>query len=228
MGKTTVKTTDDDTDQDDDAAGSASDDGADSDTGAADVTDDDEEDDEEQEAAILATLSPAAVALFEKTRDQLAKANASSRNRRAVIKALRAGKTTGTGDAPKPKAPTKTEGAPAAFDPEAFMAQVRAELKGEQDATRVQTAAERELKRAGLVLPEDSAAAERKLSKVLRMLDLEGVTPDEVADEVADLKADSPELFGRRKTARPKTGGVGGPATIKGGGTKSPVDDLFD
>lgn len=226
MGNTTTKTTkttDEDEDQD---PGKVAEDDEDQDSGKVAEDDGDDEDDEDDEEAVLATLDPKALALFERQRENLAKANASSRRRRQIIAALRKGKEE-TKPTPKPGPAKTTEQAPA-FDPEEFMARVRAEVKGEQDAGKVQTAAERELKRAGLVLPEDDGAAERKLKRVMRMLDLDGVDPEDVADEVADLKADNPELFKRVRKVKPKTGGLGGPARIVGAPAKSAAEELFD
>lgn len=197
--------------------------------------DGEDEEDEDDEEAVLATLSPAQAKVFARLQGQLNKANASSARRRKALQAFRRAqgsdgtKTTG----PKP-GPTKTEddktgGKPAAFDPEAFRAQLVAEIRGEQQAGKVQTTAEKALRKAGLILPDDEDAAERKLARVLRMLDLEGVEIDEVADEVADLKRDNPELFGKAKKKRPAAGGVGGPARVAG---SRKVDDklaeLFD
>jgi len=197
-------------------------------TSEGDADDEDEDDPEAEEAAILAALPPAAIALFEKTRERLAKANASSSNRRKIIQQMRAaGQAAGGtgGQPPKPKAPT-TEGKPATFDPEAFKADLLATFQSQQQTSTVQSKAERALKAAGLNLPEGEAG-ERKLARVMRMVDWSNVAPDEVADEIDDLKADNPELFTKR-AKRPKTGGVGGPGSIKPAKPTNKFDDIFD
>lgn len=231
MAKTTTKTTDEDEDQRQDKTGAEDDD--DEDEGAksggteGDGDEDDDEDDDD-DASILATLTPAQAKLFQRVDQERSAASKQARERRLALKALRSGGSAAGG--PKPAAP-KTEGAKdktEAPDFEAFKTQLLAELKGTQDASRIESAAEKALKRAGLVLPEDEDAAERKLKRVMRMLDLEGVEPGEVADEVADLKADNPELFGRVRKARPKTGGLGGPAKIVGSPRKNAAEELFD
>lgn len=192
--------------------------------------DEEADDDEDAEAAVLAGLSDEGKALFAKYTQRLAKVSASDRNRRNIIKSFRkTGSLAPAAIGPKPvapKAPAKTgEGAPA-FDWAAERAALLAELKTEQNTTRVQTAAERALKDAGLVLPEGEAG-ERKLARVMRMLDLDGVEPAEVGDEVDDLKTDHPELFKARK-ARPRTGGVAGPGTIKPHTKGGRESELFD
>ena len=60
------------------------------------------------------------------------------------------------------------------------------------------------------------------------MFDLDGVTVAEVAEEVADLKADNPELFGKAKKKRPAAGGVSGPARVSGGKATNRIAELFD
>jgi hypothetical protein len=232
MAKTTTKTTDEDEDQDktadeldgDEDEDKTADDSAES--GA-----DEDEDDEDDDASILATLTPAQARLFKRVEAERAAASKQARDRRLALKALRSGAPAAGG--PKPKAPTtKQEGekdrTSAPVDFEAWKAEVLAEVKGTQEATKVDTAVEKALRRAGLILPEDEEAAERKLTKVKRMLDLSNVTLDEVADEVADLKAESPELFGRVRRPKPKTGGLGGPAKIIGAKTKNAAEELFD
>lgn len=193
---------------------------------------DEDGDDEDDEAAIIATLTPDQAKLFTSLSDRLTKANASARSRRLALRALRQGKAgegaTGTG--PKPTAPKKesTGGGAATFDPEAFKAELLASIEGKQEAGRIQTAAEKELRKAGLILPDDADAADRKLARVMRMLDLNGVALDEVAEEVSDLKADNPELFGKRKRRRPAAGGVSGPARVSGVKAPDRIAGLFD
>lgn len=228
MAKTTTKTTDEDEDQDKTADELDGDEDEDEDKTADDGADEDEDDD----ASILATLTPAQAKLFKRVEAERAAASKQARDRRLALKALRSGAPAAGG--PKPKAPTaKQEGekdrTSAPVDFEAWKAEVLAEVKGTQEATKVDTAVEKALRRAGLILPEDEEAAERKLTKVKRMLDLSNVTLDEVADEVADLKAESPELFGKvARRPRPKTGGLGGPAKIVGAKTKNAAEELFD
>lgn len=224
------KTTDDDTDQND-GAGTESDDEEEDDTesgtGAADESEEDDEEDEDDEAEIIASLTPAQAKLFTAMGEKLTKANASSRRRRLALKALQQGKAAAT--QPKPTPQKKDgNGKVTDFDPEAFKAELIASIKGEQEAGRVQTAAEKELRRAGLILPDDEDAAERKLKRVMKMLDLDGATLDDVADEVEDLKADNPELFGRRGKKRPAAGRVGGPARVSGGKAPDKIAELFD
>jgi hypothetical protein len=191
--------------------------------------DGDDESDEDDEAAIIATLTPDQAKVFTALSTRLTKANASARSRRLALRALRQGKGTES-TAPKPTAPKKDDagkGTPA-FDPEAFKAELLAEFRGAQEATKVVTAAQKELRRAGLILPDDENAAERKLNRVMKMLDLDGVSLDEVAEEVEDLKADNPELFGKRAKKRPAAGGVGGPARVAGTKTTDAIAGLFD
>jgi hypothetical protein len=221
MTNTTVTTTDDDTDKVEGTEVEETDEGTETDT----ETEDDGDDAEDEEAAVIATFTPAQAALWTKHQEALTKANANARSKRLALKALRSGQqASATG--PKPTAP-KTTGKPDAFDPEAFKTALLAELQGVQQADKVQRAAERGLKAAGLALPSDPDAAERKLVRVMRMLDLEGSTVDDVADEIDDLKADNPELFATKRK-RPRTGGVSGPNTIRTGSAKKPEDDLFD
>lgn len=228
MGNTTVTT--DTTDADDNSDGTDADDdnpdGTDN-TGADSGADDDADDDEDAEAAIIATLTPAQAAIFTRQQEALTRANANARSKRLALKALRSGQPPSTGPKPSaPKVPAKTgEGAPA-FDWAAERAALLAELKTEQNTTRVQTAAERALKDAGLVLPEGEAG-ERKLARVMRMVDWTGVDPAEVGDEVDDLKTDHPELFKAVKR-RPRTGGVAGPGTIKPHAKGGRESELFD
>jgi hypothetical protein len=227
------KTTDEDEDQ---TAGT----GAESDedeedpkgaAGAESDEDDEEEPDEDDEDAVIATLTPEQAKVFNSLTEKLGKANASARNKRLALRALRKGQGTKE-TAPKPTAPktggTGKEGAPAAFDPEAFKAELIASIKGEQAANQVQSAAEKALRRAGLILPDDEDKAERKIQRVMRMLDLDGVPLDEVQDEIDDLKSDNPELFGKVKRKRPAAGGVGGPARVAGAKATNRIAELFD
>lgn len=188
----------------------------------------DEDDDEDAEAAVIATFTPEQAALWTAHQERLNKVNSKSRSQRLALKALRSGQQPpSTGPKPTaPKVPAKPGEQPAAFDPAAFRAELLAELKTEQNTTRVQTAAERALKAAGLVLPEGDAG-ERKLARVMRMVDWTGVDAAEVADEIDDLKTDHPELFKARK-ARPRTGGVAGPGTIKPHAKGGRESELFD
>jgi hypothetical protein len=234
MAKNSTKAATDEDDEDPKgAAGSESDEDDEDPKGAAGAESDEDDEDDDDEDAVLATLTPAQAKLFTSVTEKLTKANASARNRRLALQALRKGQTaTGakTGP-PKPNAPKVGEGkpgAPAAFDPEAFKAELIAAFKGEQDAGKAQSTAEKALKRAGLILPDDEDAADRKIQRVMRMLDLDGVALDEIADEVEDLKADNPELFGKVKKKRPAAGGVGGPARVAGTKASSRLDDLFD
>lgn len=222
MGKTIVTTTDDDDTEEVEGTETGTEEVEGTETG---TEESDENDPEDEEAAVLATFTPAQAALWTRHQEALAKVNAKSRNQRLALKALRSGQQApATG--PKPTAPKTTTGKPEAFDPEAFKASLLAELQGVQQADKVQRAAERGLKAAGLVLPEGDAG-ERKLARVMRMLDLDGSTPDDVADEIDDLKADHPELF-KAARRRPRTGGVSGPSTIGAGKAKKPEDELFD
>jgi hypothetical protein len=219
MKNTTVTTTDDDTEEVEGTEVEETDENTETGT-----EEGDEDDAEDEEAAVIATFTEKQAALWTKQQEALTKANANARSKRLALKALRSGQQAPT-TGPKPTAP-KTPGKPEAFDSEAFKASLLAELQGVQQADKVQRAAERGLKAAGLVLP-DGEAGERKLARVMRMLDLEGVTPDDVADEIDDLKADNPELF-KAVRKRPKTGGVSGPSTIRPGAKKKPEDELFD
>jgi hypothetical protein len=222
MVKTTVTTTDDDDTEEVEGTETGTEEVEGTETG---TEESDEDDPEDEEAAVIATFTPAQAALWTKHQEALTKANANARSKRLALKALRSGQQApSTG--PKPTAPKTTTGKPETFDPEAFKTALLAELQGVQQADKVQRAAERGLKAAGLVLPEGDAG-ERKLARVMRMLDLDGSTPDDVADEIDDLKADHPELF-KAMRKRPKTGGVSGPSTIGAGKAKKPEDELFD
>jgi hypothetical protein len=231
------KTTDGDKNQDEGTGAESEEDGEEEETatgaGVESEEDDDSDGDEDDdaEAAIIATLTPEQAKLFTAVNEKLTKANASARSRRLALRALRNGQQNSTKTAPKPTAPKKEgdgKGAPAAFDPEAFKADLLSAFESKQESGKVQTAAEKELRRAGLILPDDEDAAERKLARVMRMLDLDGVPLDEVAEEVADLKTDNPELFGKRKKKRPAAGGVAGPARVSGGKAPDRVAELFD
>ena len=213
MTNTTVTTTDDDTDEVEGTEVEETEGTGTEGTGT-----------EVEDDAVIATFTPAQAALWTKQQEALTKANANARSKRLALKALRTGQQAPV-TGPKPT-PPKTTGKTEAFDPEAFKASLMSEIQGAQQADKVQRAAERGLKAAGLVLPEGDAG-ERKLARVMRMLDLEGDTPDDVADEIDDLKADNPELFTARRK-RPKTGGVSGPNTIRPGAKSKPEDELFD
>jgi hypothetical protein len=223
MGKTTT-----DEDEDQTTTGTETDEDEEQTTEGVEV-EEDEDDPEAEEAAILASLPPAAVALFEKTRERLAKANASSSNRRKVIQQMRAAnKTTGTGTKvvkPGPGKTTESKASLEGFDPEAFKADILAALQGQQQQSTVERKAESAIKAAGLNLPEGEAG-DRKLARVLRMVDWTNVAPDEVDDEIDDLKRENPELF-TAKRKRPRTGGVGGPSTIKAAKPTNKFDDIF-
>jgi len=228
------KTTDEDEDQTAGAAEESDEDEDEDQTAgvASSEEDEDEDGDEEDEDEIIATLNPAQAKLFSAVQAKLTKANASARSKRLALKALRSGQAS---TAPKPAPPKKDDtgksggnGSGAAFDPEAFKAEMLAALKGEQEAGKVTTAAEKALRRAGLILPDDEDAADRKLKRVMRMLDLNGVSIDEVQDEIDDLKADNPELFGKRKKKRPTAGGVAGPARVSGSRVSNRIAELFD
>jgi hypothetical protein len=217
MTNTTVTTTDDDTDEVEGTEVEEAD-------GTGTEVEETDEDLEDEDDAVIATFTPAQAALWTKQQEALTKANANARSKRLALKALRTGQQAPT-VGPKPTAP-KTTGKTEAFDPEAFKASLLAELQGAQQISTVLTKAERALKSAGLVLPEGEAG-DRKLARVMRMVDWSNVAPDEVADEIDDLKRDNPELF-TAKRKRPKTGGVSGPNTIRPGAKSKPEDELFD
>jgi hypothetical protein len=223
------KTTDDDNDQNDGAGTESDDDEDDEDQNdGAGVESDEDDDDEDSEEEIIASLSPAQAKLFNSMTERLTKANASSRRRRLALREIRKGQ--GAPANAKTDPPKKSEnGKSSDFDPEKFRAELLAEFRGQQEAGRVQTAAEKALRRAGLVLPRDEDAAERKMQRVMRMMDLDGLTLDEVQDEVEDLKADNPELFVRQVKKRPAAGGVAGPARVSSASKpSSQVAELFD
>lgn len=221
------KTTNGDDDQNDDGTATESDE--DEPTGDDDTTateSDEDIDDEDSEEQIIASLTPAQAKLFTATQEKLARANASSRRRRLALQALREG--AGVGTQPKPTAPKDKKDSPATFDPEAFKADLLASIKGEQEAGKAQTVAEKALRKAGLILPDDEDAADRKIQRVLRMIDLKNTPLDEIQDEIDDLKADNPELFGRVKRKRPAAGGVAGPSRVTSSKPSSRIGELFD
>jgi hypothetical protein len=233
MGKTTTDQDQRDDDEDDTAADDEDDAAAASGAGddADDVDDDaadDDEDDDADEKAFVAKLDADALKFYNKRKAQIVKANADAGRQRRKLRRLTAA---GTGTKPPVVKPgpvkTKSDAAPTAAE---IKAELRAEFEAEQAAGKVRDMAERQLE-SMLALPTDPDARERKLTRALRMLDLSNATTRaDVADEIADLKDDSPELFKRKRVAKPKTGGVGGPARVAGAGGKAPdkIAGLFD
>jgi hypothetical protein len=222
MGKTVIDPTKDRTDEDD--TGTEEEEGAESDAddeeeeGAESDADDEEEDDEPDEAAekaLLAALTPEQRKYVKALQGRVTKANAqSAAKRRQLVELRKAGRKAPVVKPTEP--PKKTGDAP---DFAAALAQFKAEAAEERRIERVQIRAADELRKAGLALdPNDSDAADRKLARAIKLLDLEDLEPNEVADAVADLRADSPELFKRRRKVKPRTGGVSGPARAGGGG----------
>jgi hypothetical protein len=202
----TDDTTDDDVTDDQDT-----DDGDDTDTDDAG----DDEEDEEDEDAVLASMTPAQRKIYDA---KITKANNNGKlwRMRATGKDQNWKRTPTPGDVPPRKTATNGNGKDTdKIDPAEMRRQIAEELRQEQAAARaaerVLTTAQQELIDAGLVLPKDRADREAKLKRVLRMLDLDGLEPRDVAHEVDDLRRTSPELFTVRRRAGRK-GGVVGPA----------------
>lgn len=192
-----------------------------------DVDEDDDEPDDEAEKAFVAKLDAEALAFYNRRKTQLQKARSDAGRQRRKLRRLTTApvKT----DAPKPMPPRRKTTVDAPLSKDELLAELRQEMESKAQTDRVTGLAERKLESV-LSLPADPDVRERKLSRVLKMLDLTGCTSAaDVADAIADLKDDSPELF-RRKRAKPKTGGVGGPAKATGAGAKAPdkIGALFD
>lgn len=231
MGKNALGAIDDDVDDttDDttttDAASGDADDTTDDTTTTDDV--DDEVDADDAEAEFLAGLTPAQVTYFQGERAKLAKANTNARTHRLARRAL---EKAGTGPKPTPPpAKTTTTGTPPVLDAAALLAQVRAEFAAESKVTTVKASAERELLAAGLVLPSDKAKHGSAVSRAVKLLgDLADLDPDDVVDEVAELRREMPSLF-TTKRRRP-AGGAGGPSRTDSGNGAKPdtVAGLFD
>lgn len=225
MGDTTTDELDDvdETDElDEDATEETS-----SDEDADELDDEDDGDpDEDAEAQFTAALNPAQLKFYNARKTQLTKARADAGRQRRKIRRL---STTEVKPTPKPTAPKRKTTADAPLSKDELLAELRQEMETKAQTDRVTGMAERKLESL-LSLPTDPDVRERKLSRVLKMLDLNGCTSAaDVADAIADLKDDSPELF-RRKRAKPKTGGVGGPAKATGAGAKAPdkIGALFE
>lgn len=203
----------DDLDEDQDADDLDDEDESDSDDGDDADDDGDESDSDDDDTALKALkLTPEQLKYVNGLKSKVAKANAQSAAKRRRLAELRKEAR---------KAPTKTEDRPRRKTGEPSVAEVleqfKAEAKAERDQERLMSAAERALRNAGLALPEESGAAERKLARALKLLDLEGATPADVDDLVADLKDDEPALFKRTRKPKPRTGGVSGPARARAG-----------
>lgn len=205
----------------DDPDDSSSDDDTDDDTGD---TDDDDTDD----ADPLAGLTDAQRAAVDA---KVTKANANARKWR-----LKATGKASPADIPAKQpvsngSPAPSGAQPPAFDPEAFKAQLRQEIQSEAtsraQAEKLVTEATRSLVAAGIKLPEDRKARASALAKAVRLLDLDGVGPDDVDDEVEALKSEMPALFGA--APRKRTGGIGGPSRTNSGAKRpNPIAALFD
>jgi len=218
--------TSDDSDDEDDADTSAT---GDENDDTDDEEDDDAEEGEEEEKAFLAKLDADALKFYNRRKTQLTKAREDAGRQRRKLRRLTSSSTKTA--PPKPTPPkTKPTGGPVPSKEE-LLAELRQEMETKAQTDRVVSLAERKLETM-LALPSDPDARERKLSRVLRMVDLDGcITSADVADAIADLKDDSPELFRRTRKAKPKTGGVSGPATSRvKGGSKAPdkIAGLFD
>lgn len=188
----------------------------------------DEGDDADAEKAFLAKLGPDEVKFYNRRKTQLIKARADAgRQRRKLRRVTSAPSKT---DPPKPTPPKRKTTADAPLSKDELLAELRQELETKAQTDRVTGLAERKLE-SMLSLPSDPDARERKLNRALKMLDLTGcASAADVADAIADLKDDAPELFRRKRATKPKTGGVGGPAKATGAGGKAPdkIGALFE
>lgn len=234
MGDTRADQLDDDTDDllDELDEGTADDDTDADDVDAdADADDDaDDEPDDEAEKAFLAKLDDDGKKHYRIVKARAAKANADAGRQRRKLRRLTAAGPAKT-DPPKPTPPkTKSTSGGEVVDKATLLAELRAEMETKAQQDRVVGLAERKLE-SMLSLPADADARERKLNRAIKMLDLTGCTSAaDVADAIADLKDDAPELFKRQRKAKPKTGGVGGPVKATGAGAKAPdkIGALFE
>lgn len=225
MSKNALGAIDDDVDDTaDDTATTDADTTDDTVTTDADTVDDDVDEDD-AEAEFLAGLTPAQVTYFQGERAKRTKANANARTHRLARRALEKAATV----TPKPTPPpAKTTGTPPVVDAAALLAQVRAEFAAENKVTTIKASAERELLAAGLVLPTDTAKHGAAVSRAVKLLgNLADLEPDDVAEEVAELRREMPTLF-TAKRRRP-AGAAGGPArTDSGAGKTDKIAGLFD
>lgn len=203
------------------AGGSGEDEEDDEDEGSDDGEDDEDGEDDPFEGLDAEQLKDVA--------RKLAKSNNTAKEQAKSWRLFAQGKSETAPDGRKrtPKADDEDEaekGTKAKGSKTLTRAEVREMMEEAEDAARqtaleavLPAAAEVALKAAGIKLPKDADSAERRLSRVLRLLDTDDVTIANgkltgLDDAVDTLKREFPEYFGetRRKVGEPGNRGGGG------------------